>query len=112
MASQSVVDRLLLLENNLRSLVCGGGWTHVYAAIHRHTMLVARVGFLEGAGWLADPRNRGTAFIAAAHSAFPLPPQRLLREEKDPIGYCAGFRFDPHGGADGNGIMQFRAHTG
>lgn len=61
------------------------------AAIHRHTMLVARKVCLDNMREHAQQIGLGTLFNLesarmAANGRFPLPPKRVLREEPDPKG--------------------------
>jgi hypothetical protein len=47
--------------------------------------LMAREGFKEGAGWLADSRNHNTPFNTAASERYPIMhTRRVLREEPVP----------------------------
>lgn len=89
-APESVMERLGNLESDLRGFVFGGLSTdEVNAAIHRHTMLVAREGHL--AGWVARSENaalhkRLNQQDATARELFPLLPKKVLRIEPDPHG--------------------------
>ena len=72
-------------------------------AIHRHTMLVAREGYM--AGQMHGPDELGEESVRrGAALRFPLPPKKVLREEPDPDGCGWFYRWNPYNG----GGMQSR----
>ncbi len=97
-----ILERLEKMEGSLRAvlLTSSSSVEEMVDAIHRHTMLVAREGYMYRVQhFTRAPEHTFAATLA--RKAFPLPPKEVLREEPDPMGYAHAWRC-------WNGVLQFQ----
>jgi hypothetical protein len=94
-----ILEQLEKMEGVLRAVLLTGGSSgeEMVSAIHRHTMLVAREGFVHGCKYMAPSITFAPnlpRWKCAASDDFPLPPKKVLREVPVPGTDSPRFRFN------------------